>query len=358
MMPEPPAPPQPQASVLASREFPEWLRARGCSLAFSTYQTGKLFLMGVRPDGVLSVFDRTFERAMGLWAEEGRMWLGGAFQVWRFEDVLDPGAMHDGYDALYVPRVGHTTGDIDVHDVAHDASGRVLMVNTKYNCISALSDRHGFTVVWQPPFISEIAPGDRCHLNGMALVDGHLTYATATSRSNVLDGWRDHRNGGGVVMDVRSGEVVADGLSMPHSPRWHHGRLWLLNAGTGHLGFVDAESGEFTEVAFCPGFARGLAFVDDYAIVAMSKARGNATFQGLDLQGNLDSRGAAAQCGLHVINTVTGNAEQWVRIEGFADELYDVAVLPGVARPMALGFQSDEIRRLTSIDPGHAAPSR
>jgi hypothetical protein len=55
-------------------------------------------------------------------------------------------------------------------------------------------------------------------------------------------------------------------------------------------------------------------------------------------------------CGLHVINTVTGNAEQLVRIEGFADELYDVAVLPGVARPMALGFQSDEIRHFTSMD--------
>ena len=137
---------------------------------------------------------------------------------------------------------------------------------------------------------------------------------------------------------------------MPHSPRWHDGRLWLLNAGTGHLGYLDPASGDFTEVALCPGFARGLAFVGDYAIVAMSKARGNATFEGLDLQANLDAQGAVAQCGLHVINTVTGTAEQWVRIEGFADELYDVAVLPGVARPMALGFQSDEIRHFTSID--------
>ena len=349
-MSEPLSPPPADPSILASRELPDWLAAMGCSLAFSTYQTGKLFLMGVRPDGVLSVFERTFERAMGLWAEPKRLWMGAAFQVWRFEDVLDPGATHDGYDALYVPRVGHVTGDIDVHDVARDADGRVLMVNTKYNCIAELSERHGFGVVWSPPFISEIAPGDRCHLNGMALVDGHLTYATAASRSNVLAGWRDHRRGGGVVMDVRSGEVIADGLSMPHSPRWHNGRLWLLNAGTGHLGYLDPASGAFTEVAFCPGFARGLAFVGDYAIVALSKARGNATFQGLDLQDNLDAQGAVAQCGLHVINTVTGNAEQWVRIEGFADELYDVAVLPGVARPMALGFQNDEIRHFTSMD--------
>jgi uncharacterized protein (TIGR03032 family) len=124
----------------------------------------------------------------------------------------------------------------------------------------------------------------------------------------------------------------------------------LLNAGTGHLGYLDPNSGAFTEVAFCPGFARGLAFVGDYAIVAMSKARGNATFEGLDLQANIDAQGAVGQCGLHIINVATGNAEQWVRVEGFADELYDVTVLPGVARPMALGFQSDDIRRLTTAD--------
>ncbi len=339
-------------AVLASRDLPQWLAATGCSLAFTTYQTGKLFLMGVRPDGALSVFERTFERAMGLWAEDRRLLLGGAFQVWRFEDVLDTGAMHDGYDALYVPRVGHVTGDIDVHDVARDRDGRVLMVNTKYNCIAALSERHGFEVVWKPPFVTSVAPGDRCHLNGMALADGRLAFATAASRSDVLAGWRDHRQNGGVVLHVQTGEVIAEGLSMPHSPRWHEDRLWLLSAGTGHLGYLDPVSGEFQKVAFCPGFARGLAFVGHYAIVAMSRPRGNATFEGLGLQAELDTRGAEAQCGLHIINTDTGNAEQWVRIEGFADELYDVAVLPGVRRPMALGFQTDEIRRLTSIGPG------
>lgn len=338
-------------SVLASRDLAGWLASVGCSLAFTTYQTGKLFFLGVGPDGGVSVFERTFERAMGLWAEKSRLWLGAAFQVWRFENVLEPGVLHDGYDALYVPRVGYTTGDLDVHDVARDADGNVLMVNTAYNCIAALSERHGFRMAWKPTFISAIAPGDRCHLNGMALVDGHLAFATAASRSDVLAGWRDHRRGGGVVIDVATHEVIAEGLSMPHSPRWHQGRLWLLNAGTGHLGYLDPASGAFTEVAFCPGFARGLAFAGDYAVVALSKPRGNATFEGLDLQANLEAHSAMAQCGLHVVNLTTGNAEQWVRVEGFADELYDVAVLPGVARPMALGFQSDEIRRLTTMEP-------
>ena len=31
-------------------------------------------------------------------------------------------------------------------------------------------------------------------------------------------------------------------------------------------------------------------------------------------------------------------------------ELYDVVVLPGVRRPMALGFKSDEIQRTIAVD--------
>jgi hypothetical protein len=48
----------------------------------------------------------------------------------------------------------------------------------------------------------------------------------------------------------------------------------------------------------------------------------------------------------------TGDCIEWLRIEGQVSELYDVAVLPGVTRPMALGFKSEEIERLLSIGPG------
>jgi hypothetical protein len=40
----------------------------------------------------------------------------------------------------------------------------------------------------------------------------------------------------------------------------------------------------------------------------------------------------------------------WVRIEGIVRELYDVAVLPGALRPSAIGFKTDEINRILSIE--------
>lgn len=46
----------------------------------------------------------------------------------------------------------------------------------------------------------------------------------------------------------------------------------------------------------------------------------------------------------------SGDVVHWLRIEGMVQELYDVVPLPGVRRPMALGFKTDEIRRVLSIE--------
>ena len=163
-------------------------------------------------------------------------------------------------------------------------------------------------------------------------------------------GWRDRRSNGGVVIDVSSGEILAEGLSMPHSPRIREGRLWLLNSGAGEFGFVDLESGRFEPVAFCPGYARGLDFVGDFAVVGLSLPRENRTFSGLPLDEALRARDTEARCGLAVIDLNTGDMVNWVRIEGVVRELYDVAMLPDVRRPALIGFKSDEVRHVISID--------
>jgi uncharacterized protein (TIGR03032 family) len=170
--------------------------------------------------------------------------------------------------------------------------------------------------------------------------------------SDVADGWRDHRAGGGQVLDVQSNETVATGLSMPHSPRWHDGKLWVLNSGTGYFGHVDLDTGRFNEVAFCPGYMRGLSFHGHFALVGMSKPRHNKTFSGLALDENLKKRQAEPRCGVQVIDLRTGDTVHWLRMEGLVEELYDVVALPGVRRPMALGFKTDEIRRVISVDNG------
>jgi uncharacterized protein (TIGR03032 family) len=349
--PHPPdaVPGEPWVEVTGSRHFAAWLAEQRVSLAFTTYQTNKLFVLGRHPDGRLTVVERTFDRCMGLWGDGQTLWLATRWQLWRFENLLRPGETYQGCDRLYVPMTGHTTGDLDVHDIAVDAGGRVLFVATSFGCLATLGERCSFTPLWRPPFVSKLAAEDRCHLNGLALDEGRPRYVTAVSASDVADGWRERRRDGGCVLEVPSGRVVAERLSMPHSPRVHGGRLWLLNSGTGMLGNIDPTSQTFVPLAFCPGYLRGLAFSGDFAVVGLSRPRHDKTFSGLALDEELARRGAEARCGLHVIDLRSGDTAHWVRLEGMVAELYDVAVLPGILRPALLGFKSDEIRRTVAV---------
>lgn len=339
----------PQIEVTTSRMFTSWLASQRASLVLTTYQTAKIFLLGLQPDGRLSIFERTLERVMGLHAAAETIHVSTLYQLWRFRNALKPGQTFQGYDAVYVPREARVTGDIDIHDITVAADGRVIFNNTLFNCIAAIDDDHNFRPLWRPPWISKLVPEDRCHLNGLALRDGRPRYASAISRSDVNDGWRDRRRDGGVVIDIESNEVVCEGLSMPHSPRWYRDTLWVINSGTGFLGRVDLGDGAFEPLAFLPGYARGLTFVGDYAVVGLSDRRENRTFQDLDLEDNLKQRDAEARCGLLVVDLRTFDAPHWLRFGGVVKELYDVGVLSGVIRPMAVGFKTDEVRRYLSF---------
>ena len=340
-------------ALTSSRGFAGWLTQTESSIAFTTYQAGKLFLIGVKPDGRLSIFERTFARSMGLAVSgDGRaLALATQFQIHRFDNLLPAGEISaNGFDAVYAPHVGWVTGDLDTHDVGFGADGRPLFANTLFSCIATVADGHSFKPVWKPAFISRLVAEDRCHLNGLAIEDGKPRYATAVSRSDVADDWRDRRDGGGILIHIDSQEIIALGLSMPHSPRLRDGRLWLLNSGTGELGTVDTSSGRFEPVAFCAGYARGLAFIGNYAVVGLSLARENRTFSGLPLDEALRARDTEARCGLAVFDLHRGDMVGWIRIEGVVRELYDVAALPNVRRPSLIGFKSDEVRYVVSID--------
>lgn len=344
----------PALEINTSRQFTNWMLEQKLSLGFTTYQAGKLFLLGLQPNGRLSVFERTFNRCLGLWTNGQTMWMSSLYQLWRLENVLEPGQLAADYDRLFVPQVGYTTGDLDIHDVAVEASGRVVFVNTLFSCLATLSETHSFVPLWKPSFISRLAAEDRCHLNGLALENGKAKYVTAVSQSDVADGWRDRRHDGGCVIDVQTNEIIASGLSMPHSPRVYRNKLWLLNSGTGHFGFIDRASGKFEPVAFCPGYLRGLAFHGDFAVVGLSKSRANKTFSGLALDENLRAGDAEARCGLQVIDLNRGDVVHWIRVEGVVNELYDVVAMPDVARPQVLGFKTDEIRRVLRIPSDHS----
>lgn len=339
----------PTFRISASRQFTDWMAQQKISLAFTTYQTGKLFFIGLQASGHLSVFERTFNRAMGLYATTNQLFLSSLYQIWRFENALAPGQGYEGYDCLYVPRVSYTTGDLDVHDVALDSEGRILFVNTLFNCLATVSETHSFMPVWSPAFVSQLVAEDRCHLNGLAMRDGKARYMTAVSQTDVVDGWRNHRRDGGCVIDIETNELVVTGLSMPHSPRWYQDYLWLLNSGTGEFGRADLNYGRFQPITFCPGYLRGLSFWQNFAIVGLSKPRHNKAFSGLALNETLTARNIDAQSGLQIIDLASGDVAHWLKIDGIIEELYDVTILSGVQCPMALGFKSDEIHRVITL---------
>jgi uncharacterized protein (TIGR03032 family) len=340
--------------LLLSSRFSAWLASVDASLALTTYQAGRLFFVGRKADGGVRAHERLIEQCQGLWSDGQSLWTSGLYMLWRFENMLRTGeATPAGADRKFVPVEGRVVGRIDVHDIGLgdiDGVQRPVFVNTLFNCLATVSDKASFRPLWRPAFISALVAEDRCHLNGLAMAGSKPAFVTAVSRSDVADGWRDRRHDGGIVIDVASGDIVAGGLSMPHSPRLYDGRLWLLNSGTGEFGTVDMADGRFTPVCFCPGYARGLAFIGRYAVIGLSKPRQGGTFAGLTLDQRLAEKDAAARCGLIIVDTGKGNLVEWLRFGHTIDELYDVAILPGVRAAEAIGFKFDDIQREITIE--------
>src|SRR5437879_3229575 len=239
--------------------FPALLDGLGASLFVSTYQAGKL--VAVRADqGRLSTLLRNFEQAMGLAVDARRLAVGTRSMIWLLRNApdiapqLEPAGRHDG---CFLPRSCHVTGDIRIHEIAW--GGETLWaVNTRFSCLCTLHPDYSFVPRWRPPFLTALAAEDRCHLNGLAMLDGQPKYVTALGETDTPGGWRANKPHGGCLIDVPSGEIVARGLSMPHSPRWHDGRLWLLESGTGRLVVIDRTNGRRETVAELAGFTRGL----------------------------------------------------------------------------------------------------
>ena len=294
---------------------------------------------------------RTFPHVMGLFATANSLWLSTKSQVLRLENVLDLTNQEHSNQRLYLPRTSYTTGDLDIHDLTV-IDEQVVFVNSKYSCLATLDSQYSFKPLWQPSFISKLAPEDRCHLNGLAVVEGKPKYVTAISRSDVTDGWRDNRQQGGIVIDVETNEILCDNLSMPHSPRFYQGKLWLHNSGTGYFGYLDLKTGKFEAVAFVPGYARGLAFWGNFALVGLSKPR-DQTFSGLELDQTLEDKQAKPRCGLVVIDLNTGNIVHWVWIEGQVRELYDIQIIPGVQQASIV--DDDQVEDLITFPNNHPA---
>ena len=242
------------------------------------------------------------------------------------------------HDACYLPRSCHVTGDIGVHELAW-AGDELWLVNTRFSCLCTLDPDYSFVPRWQPPFITALAAEDRCHLNGLAIVEGQPKYATALGETDTADGWRAHKPHGGCLMDVPSGAILVRGLSTPHSPRWHDGRLWLLESGTGQLKLIDRASGRGQLVTELPGFARGLAFAGPYAFIGLSKIRATSAMDGVPLAERRDK----LKCGVAVVDLRTGQMMAFLEFQTAVEEIFDVQILAGLRFPEIIGFQKEAV---------------
>lgn len=343
------------------------MRAEDVSLGFSTYTYGKVFLVGPGLGGGSgpSISQCSFDKAMALSpTASGDLRISTAAAAYRLANALreSGGPFADArgarWDRVLAPREAHFTGRVDAHELVETPDGRVLAACTALNCVAQLDPASGsLSPVWMPPFLTAVRAEDCCHLNGFCMDPADptkLAYATVVGPADEKDGWRQHRAGGGQVWDCRTNTVVCAGLSMPHSPRMHEGKLWLLEAGTGWLGWVnmDAATPEeaFVRHAWLPGFARGLRFSPSgaFAVVGLSMPR-YSVFSDLPLGQELERRKAEPRCGVYVVDLRTGKPAHAVVVGGAIHELYDVAVLEGTGAPMVVGASRPETERWIKI---------
>jgi uncharacterized protein (TIGR03032 family) len=346
-----PADEQPLRSIHTSN-LPHVLEHFGISLLVTTYQADKLII--VRADaGKVNTHFRNFTKPMGMAVSGNRMAIGTQQEISEFRNTpavasrLDPAGKVDG---CYLPRRTHFTGDIQIHEMAYSQS-ELWFINTAFSCLCTYDADHSFVPRWRPPFVTGYDPSDRCHLNGLGMLDGRPKWVTALGDTDTASGWRANKKDGGILMDVQSDEILVRGLSMPHSPRWYDGRLWLLESGNGSFGFVDIATGKVQEVVRLQGFTRGLDFCGNLAFIAVSQVRETAFFSGIGITERLQERERA--CGVWVVDLPSGNVIAFLKFEDAVQEIFSVNVLHGLRYPELINHDK-EITGSTYVLPDDA----
>ena len=325
-----------------SPTLPKLLWQLGCTLAFSTYQAGKvIFIRATSPEKV-EQHALDFPRPMGLAVSDQRIAVATREEIVVLTNTSveespeshyvgsGTGAVRnsayqtgDAAEYTYVQEKTYFSGEVDTHDLAWGKDG-LWAINTLLSSMALVDDGSGLESKWRPPFVSDVTPEDRCHLNSMAMVDGQPEYVTAFGEVDTFEGWRENRTSGGIVMDVSSGEILLEGLPMPHSPRVYDGKLYLLLSGTGELVRAEPEAGEYEVVAQLPGFVRGMARCGDYLFVGLSKLRkSSSTFAALPISDQ------AVFSGIVAVSLSEGRIVEHLRYETGVEEIYDVQVLTG-----------------------------
>jgi len=324
-----------KTSFSYSENLGELLYSQQICLAITCYQSGALLFVGGEQNGEIVVDENNYGYVMGLHCDREQLHVSTFDKILSFKSGQE--STDESPDILYKPDQIHDVGDIDIHEMDLDSTGRLTFVNTAYSCIAALNTYGMAEPIWTPPFITELRPENRCHLNGMCLADGIVRYATAISTADEPHGWRGRGKKTGVVMDAQSNEIVIEGLSIPHSPRLHGGSLWVLESGRGYLQKVNPVTFRREDVAFCPGFLRGLNFTGKYAIAGMSLGRKNG-LEGLEINERLQQLNLQPGCGVTVVDTLAGSEIARIAFDSATKEIFSIGILKNVQHARILAF--------------------
>jgi len=335
-----------------SENLPSVLASLNGSLLISTHTTGNVVVVSA-PHGQLALSFHTFERPMGMAVRPGWLVVGTRTQIWSlrsFPHLASRVAPAGRYDACYLTRFSHFTSNIRCHELAWVASGlgpsekegglggaEPWIVNTLFSCLCAPHASYSFAPRWRPPFVSALAPEDRCHLNGIAVQDGKPRYVTALAETDSAQGWRSLKVGGGCVVDVASNQTVVRGLTMPHSPRLAGEKLVVLHSGLGQLVTVDPVNGRLETIAALSGYTRGLSSHGSLAFVGLSKVRGGSSMAGVPIAAQPER----LRCGFAVVDMRTGQVIADFDFVAGIDEIFDIQILPGSTSPFISGPFAD-----------------
>ncbi len=321
-------------------QIPELLYKLRCTLVISTFQAGKVVFISPKDDNFLVQLPRNFKRPMGVTFSGDKMAVATQSEIVVLRNSPELAKTYPNkpgtYDQLWIPRATYYTGAVDIHDLHYGKEGKLWAVNTSFSCVCSIDDDFSFMPEWKPHFISKLAPEDRCHLNGLAMENGLPKYVSSLGKGDTFQSWRENIVKGGVIMDIESNEIIAQGLAMPHTPRIYNGKLFCLLSAAQKLIVIDPKTGKTEDVAHLPGFVRGMAKIRDYVFVSTSKLRKNSsTFSKLDIPES------ANHSMIYAIHLPTGKVTGKIQYKMSVDEIYDIQVIEDSIRPNIINHYKD-----------------
>ncbi|MGV6852475.1 MAG: TIGR03032 family protein [bacterium] len=366
-----------------SDNFPGILEQLNISLAVTSYQSMRLFFVRSLHQHIDTNF-KYFPRPMGIFADHVRLTIGTLNQVLDFSrndqalqqlqtrdldkqqnlsrKVLDKQTEEQQKqfieqqkkdqtefkkaDTLFVPRASLTTGMINIHDIAWGNEG-LWVVNSTFSCLSTLSPDYSFVPQWKPHFISDLVPEDRCHLNGMAMKDGKPAFVTTFNTSNDRDSWHKNKAFNGTLMDVEQNKILLKGLAMPHSPRYHEGKVYYCDSARGLVCCYDPDTKQSSEIIKLQGFPRGMSFHGPLMFVGLSQLRASD----IHCPAPISKEFNETYCGIYIINLENNSILAYIHFEGDVDQIYDIAVVPDACSPDLIDTNNYHTRHIYDFPP-------